>query len=232
MRSEDWRAVWLGAAIAVVSSPAPHHPRGGAGVDGQRARAPHRGGTGAVGDRRRRRPRARRGGGLVDHPTSDGRRPRRTDRRDRRSSSLVVVAYNSTDLRFEDQLVGTLIIVVLPGYVAAVIVGAIAALARPDVRRPADVTGRRELPHDLTQSTYDLLGSLTAGASPRWAGTMELPTERPRVSARAKPERVISATSRSSPTSTTARPPSSTPCSGRPARSGPTRRSPTGSWTR
>ena len=28
---------------------------------------------------------------------------------------LVVLAYNNTDLRFEDQLVGTLIIVVLPG---------------------------------------------------------------------------------------------------------------------
>ena len=40
------------------------------------------------------------------------------------------------------------------------------------------------------------------------------------------------ATSRSSPTSTTARPRSSTPCCGSPAPSGPTRRSPTGSWTR
>jgi hypothetical protein len=29
---------------------------------------------------------------------------------------LIVLAYNSSDLRFEDQLVGTLIIVVLPGY--------------------------------------------------------------------------------------------------------------------
>jgi hypothetical protein len=42
---------------------------------------------------------------------------------------LVIVAYNSTDLRFEDQLVGTLIIVVLPAYVGAVLLGAIAALA-------------------------------------------------------------------------------------------------------
>jgi hypothetical protein len=41
--------------------------------------------------------------------------------------ALVVVAYNSSDLRFEDQLVGTLVIVVLPGYVAAVVIGAIAA---------------------------------------------------------------------------------------------------------
>ena len=44
---------------------------------------------------------------------------------------LVVVAYNNTDLRFEDQFVGTLIVVVLPGYIAAVICGAVAAgLAR------------------------------------------------------------------------------------------------------
>jgi hypothetical protein len=41
---------------------------------------------------------------------------------------LVIVAYNSTDLRFEDQLVGTLIIVVLPAYVGAVVFGSIAAL--------------------------------------------------------------------------------------------------------
>ncbi len=41
---------------------------------------------------------------------------------------LVIVAYNSTDLRFEDQLVGTLIVVVLPAYVGAVVCGTIAAL--------------------------------------------------------------------------------------------------------
>ena len=41
---------------------------------------------------------------------------------------LVIVAYNSTDLRFEDQLVGTLIVVVLPAYVGAVACGAIAAV--------------------------------------------------------------------------------------------------------
>jgi hypothetical protein len=41
---------------------------------------------------------------------------------------LVVFAYNNTDLRFEDQLVGTLIVVVLPGYIVAVICGAIAAI--------------------------------------------------------------------------------------------------------
>jgi hypothetical protein len=42
---------------------------------------------------------------------------------------LVIIAYNSTDLRFEDQLVGSLLIVVLPAYVGAVLLGAIAALA-------------------------------------------------------------------------------------------------------
>src|SRR5436190_840053 len=41
-----------------------------------------------------------------------------------------------------------------------------------------------------------------------------------------------SATSRSSPTSTTARRRSSTPCSGRPARFAPTRTWPSASWTR
>jgi hypothetical protein len=33
---------------------------------------------------------------------------------------LVIVAYNDDDLRFEDQLVGSLVIVVLPGLVAAI----------------------------------------------------------------------------------------------------------------
>ena len=46
------------------------------------------------------------------------------------------------------------------------------------------------------------------------------------------PSAPTSATSRSSPTSTTARPRSSTRCSARPARSGRTRPSSTGSWTR
>jgi len=40
---------------------------------------------------------------------------------------LVVAAYNNTDLRFEDQLVGTLIVVVVPAYLGAVICGAVAA---------------------------------------------------------------------------------------------------------
>jgi hypothetical protein len=45
--------------------------------------------------------------------------------------ALVIVAYNHKDLRFEDQLVGTLIVVVLPAYLGAVVCGALAAgLAR------------------------------------------------------------------------------------------------------
>jgi hypothetical protein len=57
---------------------------------------------------------------------------------------LVIVAYNSKDLRFEDQLVGTLIIVVLPAYVGAVVCGAIAALlARLFGGRHAPASGRR-----------------------------------------------------------------------------------------
>jgi hypothetical protein len=48
----------------------------------------------------------------------------------------VVIAYNSTDLRLEDQLVGTLIVVVLPAYIGAVLLGTIAALvSRLFVRR-------------------------------------------------------------------------------------------------
>jgi hypothetical protein len=43
--------------------------------------------------------------------------------------ALVVVAYNSKDLRFEDQLVGSLIVVVLPAYVGGVVIGTIGALA-------------------------------------------------------------------------------------------------------
>ena len=119
------------------SRPAPHHARGGAGVDGQRARAPNRGGTGAVGDRGRGRPRPRRGRVLVDHPAGAGRRPRRPDRRHRRSScswwspttAATCGSRTSSSARSSSWC--------CPGYVAAVIVGAIAAVAGPDVRRPA-----------------------------------------------------------------------------------------------
>lgn len=41
---------------------------------------------------------------------------------------LVVVGYNSTDLRAEDQIVGSLIVVVLPGLLVAVVAAWIAAM--------------------------------------------------------------------------------------------------------
>ena len=40
---------------------------------------------------------------------------------------LLVVAYNDKSLRFEDQVVGSLIVVVLPGFIAAVLVATAAA---------------------------------------------------------------------------------------------------------
>jgi len=42
---------------------------------------------------------------------------------------LVIVGYNDKSLRLEDQLVGTLVIVVLPGFVAAALVAVAAAFA-------------------------------------------------------------------------------------------------------
>jgi hypothetical protein len=52
---------------------------------------------------------------------------------------LVVVGYNSSDLRAEDQIVGSLLIVVLPGLVAASLFAwAAAVLARAVGRRAAD----------------------------------------------------------------------------------------------
>jgi hypothetical protein len=52
---------------------------------------------------------------------------------------LVVVGYNSADLRAEDQIVGSLLIVVLPGLVAASLFAWVAAmLARVVGRRTAD----------------------------------------------------------------------------------------------
>ena len=41
---------------------------------------------------------------------------------------LLIVAYNSTDLRFEDQLVGTLLVVVVPAYIGAMVCATFVAL--------------------------------------------------------------------------------------------------------
>ena len=48
---------------------------------------------------------------------------------------LVVVAYNDDSLGFEDQLVGSIVIVVLPGVVAAVVCAVVAAYAARLLRR-------------------------------------------------------------------------------------------------
>ena len=42
---------------------------------------------------------------------------------------LLVLAYNDKSLRLEDQVVGTLIVVVLPGFLAAVLVATATAFA-------------------------------------------------------------------------------------------------------
>ena len=91
---------------------------------------------------------------------------------------LVVLAYNSSDLRFEDQLVGTLIIVVLPGYVAAVIVGSLTALVarlfrgRPTSSRRSDVTNQT----DGTSTTNPIDGTIETGATSETGPTIESPT--------------------------------------------------------
>ena len=57
---------------------------------------------------------------------------------------LVIFGYNSTDLRTEDQVVGSLIIVVLPGLVAAIAAGVgHRARGAPRGRRPPGRPGTR-----------------------------------------------------------------------------------------
>ena len=130
MRSEDWRAVWLGAAIAVVAAllltmvaaslaSAINEP-------GRRNIAEPV--LWAFGG----------GAGLAIGAIVTGWITRRIGAAALTALvgalvflALVVVGYNNKDLRFEDQLVGTLIVVVVPAYVGAVVCGALAAgLAR------------------------------------------------------------------------------------------------------
>jgi hypothetical protein len=54
---------------------------------------------------------------------------------------LVVVGYNSSDLRAEDQIVGSLIVVVLPGVVVAMVVAWLTALLARVVRRAQPAAG-------------------------------------------------------------------------------------------
>jgi hypothetical protein len=54
---------------------------------------------------------------------------------------LVVIGYNSSDLRAEDQIVGSLIVVVLPGLVVAMLVAWLTAVLARAVRRAEPVSG-------------------------------------------------------------------------------------------
>jgi hypothetical protein len=57
---------------------------------------------------------------------------------------LVIVGYNSSDLRTEDQLVGSLIVVVLPGLVVAMIIAWVTAMVARAIlgrREPEPVSG-------------------------------------------------------------------------------------------
>ncbi len=126
MRSEDWRAVWLGSAIAVVSALLLTVLAAAleSTVNGPGRRTVAEPVLWAIGG----------GAGLTIGAVVASWITRRALAGALAALigaiavlALVVVAYNSSDLRFEDQLVGTLIIVVLPGYVAAVIIGAAAA---------------------------------------------------------------------------------------------------------
>ncbi len=67
---------------------------------------------------------------------------------------LIIVAYNDESLRFEDQLVGSLVIVVLPGLVAAVLCSfAVAHAARAFARhaRPASPDRQASQANQATQ---------------------------------------------------------------------------------
>ena len=141
MRSEDWRAIWLGAAIAVVSALLLTVLAAAleSTVNGPGRRSVAEPVLWAIGG----------GAGLTIGAVVSSWLTRRAFAGALAALigaiavlALVVVAYNSSDLRFEDQLVGTLIIVVFPGYVAAVIMGAIAAFVARMFggRRTAPVT--------------------------------------------------------------------------------------------
>lgn len=54
---------------------------------------------------------------------------------------LVVVGYNSSDLRAEDQIVGSLVVVVLPGLVVAMIVAWLTAVLARAARRTDPAPG-------------------------------------------------------------------------------------------
>ena len=127
MRTEDWRAVWLGAAIAVVATLLLTVLAASleSSINGPGRRSVAEPVLWALGG----------GAGMAIGAIVTGWLTRRPGMAALAAFFggiamlvLVIVAYNSTTLRFEDQLVGTLIVVVLPAYVGAVILGSVAAL--------------------------------------------------------------------------------------------------------
>jgi peptidoglycan/LPS O-acetylase OafA/YrhL len=128
VRTEDWRAVWLGTAIAVVATLLLTVLAASleSTINGPGRRSVAEPVLWAIGG----------GAGMALGAIVTGWMTRRAAMAALAASFggiamlvLVIVAYNSTDLRFEDQLVGSLLIVVLPAFVGAVLLGAIAALA-------------------------------------------------------------------------------------------------------
>ncbi len=136
MRSEGWRAVWLGAAIAVVAAllltVLAASLESTINEPGKRSVAEPV--LWAFGG----------GAGLAIGAIVTGWITRRVGAAALAALVgagaflvLVVLAYNNKDLRFEDQFVGTLIVVVVPAYVGGVVCGGLAAgLARVIGRQP------------------------------------------------------------------------------------------------
>jgi hypothetical protein len=139
VRTDDWRAVWLGAAIAVVATLLLTVLAASleSTVNGPGRRNVAEPVLWAFGG----------GAGLAIGAVVTAWITRRTGAAALAAVIgavpllvLVIVAYNSTDLRFEDQLVGTAVIVVLPAYLGAVVCGAIAALLARLVGRQASAS--------------------------------------------------------------------------------------------
>ncbi len=149
--------MWLGAAIAVVAALLLDDGRGVARV-------------------RRSTSRGRRniaepvlwafggGAGLAIGAIVTGWITRRIVPRSPRSSArsvflvLVVVGYNNKDLRFEDQLVGTLMVVVVPAYVGVVVCGALAAVLPRTSTAGVRCRGTRPRPEPDPQLLGSTLG--------------------------------------------------------------------------
>jgi len=146
VRREDWRAVWLGTAIAVVATLLLTVLAASleSTINGPGRRSIAEPVLWALGG----------GAGMAIGAIVTGWLTRRAGAAALAAFFggiamlvLVIVAYNSTDLRFEDQLVGSLIIVVLPAYVGAVLLGALAAFTARQVARHATSALPRSWPN-------------------------------------------------------------------------------------